>query len=59
MFIICLLLGCASPQWANDNYCDDENNNAACKFDGGACCGPDVMKNFCSKCECLEGEGPI
>ena len=59
MFIISLLLGCGSPQWANDNYCDDENNNVACNFDGGACCGPNVMKIFCSKCQCLEGEGPI
>merc|ERR1712172_4223 len=46
--------GCGSPQWANDLFCDDENNNAACKFDGGACCGPNVKKNFCSKCQCLQ-----
>ena len=31
--------GCGSPQWANDMYCDDENNNASCNYDGGACCG--------------------
>ena len=30
--------GCAIPQYANDQYCDDENNNADCNFDGGACC---------------------
>ena len=30
--------GCGSPQWANDMYCDDENNNASCNYDGGACC---------------------
>ena len=32
------LPGCGSPQWADDEYCDDENNNADCKYDGGACC---------------------
>ena len=30
--------GCASPQWSNDDYCDDENNNESCNYDGGACC---------------------
>ena len=30
--------GCGSPQWANDMYCDDENNNPSCNYDGGACC---------------------
>ena len=32
---------CGSPQWANDKWCDDENNNAGCNFDGGACCNND------------------
>ena len=26
--------------WINDAFCDDENNNAACDFDGGDCCLP-------------------
>jgi hypothetical protein len=30
--------GCGSPQYANDQVCDDENNNPGCNFDGGACC---------------------
>merc|ERR1711935_460743 len=29
---------CAVPQWAGDNFCDDENNNPECGFDGGDCC---------------------
>ena len=33
--------GCGSPNWANDQWCDDENNNAGCNFDGGACCNND------------------
>ena len=28
--------GYVSPQWANDQWCDDENNNP--NFDGRACC---------------------
>ena len=32
------LSGCGSPQWSNDKWCDDENNNAGCNFDDGACC---------------------
>ena len=23
-----------------DGFCDDENNNEGCQFDGGDCCGP-------------------
>jgi len=46
--------GCGSPQWANDQWCDDENNNAECAWDGGACCGDDVNTQYCSACECLD-----
>merc|ERR1719242_2667750 len=46
--------GCGSPQWQGDNYCDDENNNAACEWDGGDCCGDDVNTQYCSACECLD-----
>ena len=34
--IVWILKG--SPWWKGDNFCDDENNNAACQFDGGDCC---------------------
>ena len=37
--------GCGSPQWANDQWCDDENNNAECQFDGGDCCN-NSMENW-------------
>jgi len=48
--------GCGSPQWANDQWCDDENNNADCNFDGGACCFNDFSgwDTYCNDCECLE-----
>merc|ERR1712127_382173 len=41
--------------WIGDNYCDDENNNAACQFDGGDCCN-NSMSNwdwYCTACQCL------
>ena len=46
--------GCGSPNWVGDNFCDDENNNAECNFDGGDCCGDDVNTQYCTACECLE-----
>ena len=52
--------GCGSPQWANDMYCDDENNNASCNYDGGACCsnsasGKKVQTDF--KYDSIQGSG--
>ena len=47
---------CKSPDYSEDVYCDDENNNAACNWDDGACCdneNPD-WDFFCKDCECLE-----
>ena len=43
--------GCASPQWSNDDYCVNEDNNASCNYDGGACCdksasGKKVQSDF-------------
>ena len=28
------------------------NNNEACNYDGGDCCGVSIAKHFCVKCEC-------
>merc|ERR1711962_363386 len=30
-------------QWIGDNYCDDQNNNPECEFDGGDCCQEDAQ----------------
>ena len=48
--------GCGSPQWANDQWCDDENNNEGCNWDGGACCNNDFdgYTEYCTACECLD-----
>merc|ERR1712223_782340 len=47
---------CGLPKYVGDGYCDDVNNKAACKFDGGDCCGvpSDIKKDFCTVCACLE-----
>merc|ERR1711971_926408 len=48
--------GCGSPQWAEDQWCDDENNNADCNWDGGACCNNSFggWDTYCSACECKD-----
>jgi len=52
--------GCDEPEWNGDGYCDDDNNNLACEFDGGDCCpltAPikyDDWNALCDKCECKE-----
>ena len=54
---MCLIFipACSSPipHYIGDGWCDDENNNDGCGFDGGDCCGPDVKTAYCSECECL------
>ena len=38
----------------SDGICNDVNNNEECKWDGGDCCGDDVVMTECLACECLE-----
>ena len=39
--------------WVGDGFCDDINNNEACGYDDGDCCGDSSMKkNFCVHCIC-------
>ena len=47
---------CGSPKWATDKWCDDENNNVGCNWDGGACCNNNFINwdLYCKDCECLE-----
>jgi len=45
---------CKYPNWKGDKWCDDDNNNCGCAWDGGDCCGKNVRKNYCKKCECLD-----
>ena len=39
--------------WISDDSCDDVNNNQFCNFDGGDCCGANVIKQYCTACDCL------
>ena len=50
---------CPMPDWANDEYCDDDNNIAACNYDGGACCTNDNSAStmFCTECLCKSASG--
>ena len=45
---------CGSPQWKGDDWCDDENNNCGCEWDGGDCCGDNVRTQYCKECLCLD-----
>ena len=45
---------CGTPSWKGDNFCDDENNNCGCEWDGGDCCGDNVNTDYCSICQCLD-----
>ena len=40
--------------YIGDGYCDDENNNAGCHFDGGDCCGVNVNTQYCNLCTCYQ-----
>ena len=42
--------------WINDGFCDDINNDFDCNFDGGDCCGSNVIQGLCIQCQCLEWE---
>ena len=44
---------CGNPSFKGDNYCNDENNNCGCEWDGGDCCGSNVNTQYCLVCECL------
>ena len=46
--------GCEYPDWIDDDYCDDDNNNEECEWDGGDCCGSNVNTDYCIDCECLD-----
>ena len=51
----CVDIGiCIDDGWKGDGYCDDENNNEGCEWDGGDCCGSNVDKQWCDICECLD-----
>merc|ERR1711881_483299 len=44
---------CGAKDFVGDKYCDDNNNNAGCNWDGGDCCGAKNYK-YCKQCKCLD-----
>merc|ERR1711976_480234 len=42
--------------WKGDGFCDDENNNEGCEYDGGYCCNNDYQwwDYYCTDCECVD-----
>ena len=56
-------LDCSNPgafNWIGDGYCNHQNNNAYCSYDGGDCCGENVNMFFCNPnsglCQCIIGD---
>ena len=45
--------GCQLPDIVGDGYCDDETNTFICGFDGGDCCGDNIIAGNCHQCMCL------
>ena len=47
---------CGSLEYSEDEYCDDENNNAGCNWDNGACCDNEYFwwDYWCQDCKCLD-----
>lgn len=56
---------CGGPSnWISDGYCDSENNNAQCGWDGGDCCRctceqTEEYKCVASRFDCLDPDAPI
>ena len=50
-----IIAGCVNPGWVGDGYCDDTTNNMVCNYDGGDCCGSNINTQYCSECQCLDG----
>merc|ERR1711973_488867 len=45
---------CESESYVNDGYCDRENNNSECNYDGGDCCTrrEEDWTGYCTGAEC-------
>ena len=47
-----LVAGCENVTLVSNGFCNDETNNAYCKYDGGDCCVVNANTNSCSECVC-------
>jgi len=50
-------LACNDLSWIKDGFCDDQNNNFDCDYDGGDCCNANASHEFCTDCQCLTPDG--
>ena len=50
----CSESGGLGVDYADDGVCDDANNIEICQWDGGDCCGDNVITTNCSVCACLD-----
>ena len=57
-YLTCFFLECAGTvSRIGNGYCDDENNNMECNYDGDDCCGSLVNTEHCNFCECHLNHG--
>ena len=54
MMLISWCTGCMyeHPYTIGDGVCNDETNNEGCSYDGGDCCGSNVITQYCTECIC-------
>ena len=47
--------------WISDGQCDDINNHNMdnCNYDGGDCCGSNVVNKYCFNCSCLSNTNKL
>ena len=45
--------GNGKSEWIGDGFCDDMNNNEACNYDNGDCCGIHSDHHYCIECKCI------
>ena len=49
---------CLETNHTADGYCDDIANTEICNWDGGDCCGPNRVIDYCSECQCHDTTTP-
>ena len=51
-------LECLETDHVADGHCDDIANTEICNWDGGDCCGPNRVIDYCAECQCHETTTP-
>ena len=53
------MIGCPDFLLTYDGLCDDSTNIIDCNYDGGDCCGSNVIEVYCTECLCITGGDTI